>query len=70
LIFSPPFNQLNLFILAGRSSAALVVNGKGKGRILIKGKGNVGKGKDNMVEIEITNLFINSISETVSRAYG
>jgi len=42
------------------------VNGKGKGRIL-EGKGNVAEGKGNIAEIEFKNLFINSISGTVSR---
>jgi len=58
---------IGLFILAGRSSAALEVNGKGKGRILNKGKGNVAEGKGNIADIEFKNLFINSISGTVSR---
>jgi len=56
-----------LFILAGRSSAALEINRKGKGRILNKGKGNVTEGKDNIAEIEFKNFFINSICGTVSR---
>jgi len=66
---------IGLFILAGRSSAALEVNGKGEGRILNKGEGrilnkgkvNVAGAKRNIAEIELENLFINSISATVSR---
>jgi len=56
---------VGLFILEGRSSAALEVDGKGK--ILNKGKGNVAEGKGNIAEIEFKNLFINSISRNVSR---
>jgi len=56
-----------LFILAGRSRTALEVNGKGKGRLLSKGKGNVAERKGNIGEIEIKNLFLNSISGTVIR---
>jgi len=41
------------------------VNGKGKGRILNNGKGNVAKGKGNTAEIEFKNLFINSKSGAV-----
>jgi len=58
---------IGLFFLAGRSSAALEVNGKGKGRILNNGKGNVAEGKGNIAEIEFKYLLINSISGTVSR---
>jgi len=58
---------IGLFILAGRSSAALKVNGKGKGRILNKGNGTVAEGKGNIAENEFKNLFINFISGTVSR---
>jgi len=56
---------IGLFILAGRSSAALEVNGKGKGRIL--NKGNIAEGKGNIANIEFKILFLNSISGTVSR---
>jgi len=51
---------IGLFILAGRSSAALEVNGKGKGRILNKGKAMV-------AVVAFENWFLNSISGTVSR---
>jgi len=57
---------IGLFILAGRSSAALEVNEKGKGSILSKGKGNVAEGNGNIAEIEFKNAFINSINGTVS----
>jgi len=61
------YSRIGLFILAGRSSATLKVNGKGKGRILHKCKGKVAEGKGNVAVIEFKNLFINSISGTVSR---
>jgi len=35
--------------------------------ILSKGKGNVAEGKGNIAEIELKNLFINSISGTALR---
>jgi len=40
--------------------------GKGKGRILNKGKGNIAEGKGNIAEIEFQKLFFNSLSGTVS----
>jgi len=51
------FFTIGLFILAGRSSAALQANGKGKGRILSRGKGNVAEGKGNIAEIEFKKFF-------------
>jgi len=60
----------DLFILAGRSSAAVEVNGKDKGRILNKDKDNVANGKGNIAEIEFKNLLTNSISRTVGLDYS
>jgi len=50
-----------------RTEGLFILAGKGKDRIFNKGKGNVAEGKGNKAEMEFKNLFINSMSGTVSR---
>jgi len=45
--------------LVYRSRTAFEFNGKGKGRTLNKGKGNIAEGKGNIAEIEFSKLLLN-----------
>jgi len=56
---------IGLFIIVGQPSASHKVNGKD--RILNEGKDKIAEGKGNIDEIELQNLYINSISGTVAR---
>jgi len=60
---------IGLFILAGRPSAALEVNGKGKGRILNEGKENVAEGKGRitlpLLKCIVTINFVKKISSLI-----